>query len=247
MLKKRSNWLGAWSLSACFHAIVLILVGIFGIHSFSDMPKSNEPIELALVNMGGGGGGPAPEAVQEMEKELPKVEPIRPIEQEEAPPIQTPTEESIATEHKEAPAPVKKPGSSARSDAGGSGTGSGTGDGSGTGTGTGSGSGSGNGSGIGDGDGNSGYQNPQLLSNPSPPYPPSARRNEIEGTVVVGLTISVNGTVESVWINSSSGSDILDQAALKAVAKWRFVPAKRGNQAIETTTSVPVQFNLRNA
>ena len=67
----------------------------------------------------------------------------------------------------------------------------------------------------------------------------------MRGSVGVGLTIGVDGSVESVWINDSSGSYSLYQAALDAVSTWRFEPARRGNEPISTTTSVNVEFQLR--
>ncbi|MFI3119611.1 MAG: TonB family protein, partial [Methylococcaceae bacterium] len=41
-----------------------------------------------------------------------------------------------------------------------------------------------------------------------------------------------------------SGSSRLDQAALEAVKKWRFVPAKRGEQAVSASVVVPVRFSI---
>jgi TonB family C-terminal domain len=80
--------------------------------------------------------------------------------------------------------------------------------------------------------------------NPMPPYPSSARRRGIEGTVVVRVKVSAEGRALSVEIARSSGSDALDEAARDTIARWRFRPAKRGGEAIAATTSVPVQFSL---
>lgn len=85
---------------------------------------------------------------------------------------------------------------------------------------------------------------PQILSSTEPEYPEDARADEIEGTVVVGMTVSVDGGVSSAWVISSSGYDSLDQAAVNAVYNWRFVPAKNGDIPIEVNTRVPVTFHL---
>jgi periplasmic protein TonB len=47
-----------------------------------------------------------------------------------------------------------------------------------------------------------------------------------------------------VSIETSSGSTSLDEAALEAVRKWHFVPARRGAQAVEAWHLVPIVFKL---
>lgn len=80
--------------------------------------------------------------------------------------------------------------------------------------------------------------------NPMPPYPPSARRRGIEGTVVLRVSVSAEGRALSVEIVRSSGSDALDEAARDTIARWHFRPAMRAGEAVAATTSVPVQFSL---
>ncbi len=43
----------------------------------------------------------------------------------------------------------------------------------------------------------------------------------------------------------SSGYARLDEAAQDAVRQWRFVPAKSGEQLVDSWVLVPVQFSLR--
>lgn len=90
------------------------------------------------------------------------------------------------------------------------------------------------------------YVPPQLLRKVEPPYPESARESERQGTVVVRLQVLENGRVGEVSIRKSSGHDDLDQAALKAVKKWRFVPAKDKDtgQPVSCFTNFPVIFRL---
>lgn len=45
-------------------------------------------------------------------------------------------------------------------------------------------------------------------------------------------------------MKSSSGSPVLDEAGLKAVAGWTFVPARRGPRAVDAWVEVPVKFAL---
>ena len=88
--------------------------------------------------------------------------------------------------------------------------------------------------------------NVAYLSNPPPAYPLSARRRSIEGTVLVRAEIAAGGECQRVELKKSSGADTLDQAALEAVKKWRFVPAKRGSQAVVAWVEVPITFKLEN-
>lgn len=61
-----------------------------------------------------------------------------------------------------------------------------------------------------------------LLARQSVPYPTRARRLGIEGITRVQLEIAEDGRVTDARVLRSSGSRILDRAALEAVRKWRF-------------------------
>lgn len=81
-------------------------------------------------------------------------------------------------------------------------------------------------------------------SNPFPRYPPMARRNGIEGQVVLSVNVSQDGKPLSVDVASSSGSRLLDEAALEAVQRWRFVPARQFGLPIKAHVAVPIRFQL---
>lgn len=83
------------------------------------------------------------------------------------------------------------------------------------------------------------------LRNPSPVYPPASRRLGEEGRVVLRVTVSAEGLPASVEITQSSGYRRLDEAARAAVERWRFVPARRGALAVESSVLIPLQFALR--
>ena len=82
------------------------------------------------------------------------------------------------------------------------------------------------------------------LRNPSPAYPAAARRNGEEGTVTLRVLVSVEGAPREVTLERSSGSGILDAAALATVKTWRFAPARRGGEAHEAWVLVPIVFRL---
>lgn len=82
------------------------------------------------------------------------------------------------------------------------------------------------------------------LSSPAPSYPLASRRAGEQGTVLLRVRVASDGSAASVAVEQSSGSPHLDAAALEAVKAWRFRPARRGADAIESWMLVPVVFRL---
>ena len=88
------------------------------------------------------------------------------------------------------------------------------------------------------------HYNVAYLNNPLPAYPPAARRMRLEGLAVVRALISAEGKVETLKLEKTSGSDLLDDAAQRAVKSWRFVPARLGTETVARWVDVPIQFRL---
>lgn len=86
--------------------------------------------------------------------------------------------------------------------------------------------------------------NAAYLNNPQPRYPLAARRRGIEGTVLIRAQILEDGHCHQVNLSQGSGHAMLDQAALAAVKRWRFVPARRGTQTVSAWVVVPITFRL---
>jgi protein TonB len=82
------------------------------------------------------------------------------------------------------------------------------------------------------------------LKNPPPGYPRISRRNGEQGTVIVRVFISTQGTPEKAEVRTSSGFARLDQAALEAVQRWRFVPGRRNGTPEAMWFHIPVRFIL---
>jgi protein TonB len=82
------------------------------------------------------------------------------------------------------------------------------------------------------------------LNNPPPHYPPLSRRLREEGTVLVRVYVLPNGMPQVVELKHSSGCSRLDDSALQAVRKWRFLPARRGHEAVAAWVVVPIAFSL---
>lgn len=85
------------------------------------------------------------------------------------------------------------------------------------------------------------------LSNPAPRYPDAARRSGEQGTVMLRVQVGRDGAPSRVLVENSSGSPHLDAAALQAVRAWRFTPARRGADAVESWMLVPIVFRLDGA
>ena len=83
------------------------------------------------------------------------------------------------------------------------------------------------------------------LDNPPPRYPPESRRAHEQGTTLLRVLVSKDGDALQVSVEHSSGSRRLDEAALSAVLRWRFEPARRGAEAVEAWVLVPIEFELR--
>lgn len=82
------------------------------------------------------------------------------------------------------------------------------------------------------------------LDNPKPVYPHASRRLGEQGKVLLRVYVSAAGLAEKVEIKLGSGFARLDQAAEEAVSRWRFVPARRGEQMIAAWVQVPINFQL---
>jgi protein TonB len=82
------------------------------------------------------------------------------------------------------------------------------------------------------------------LQNPRPIYPPAARRLGEQGKVWLRAHVLPNGNTDNVELKQTSGSPRLDSAALEAVKRWRFVPARQGGEAVSSWVVIPISFSL---
>lgn len=84
------------------------------------------------------------------------------------------------------------------------------------------------------------------LNNPQPDYPALSRRMGEEGRVLMKVLVASDGSAKTVDVEESSGSERLDKAAVNAVKKWRFIPARKNNQPMDAFVLVPMKFSLNN-
>ncbi len=85
--------------------------------------------------------------------------------------------------------------------------------------------------------------------NKPPVYPAEARRRGVQGEVILLVTVDARGHVSKVDILKSAGLTALhrqlDRAAIAAICKWRYAPAKRDGVPVGAKIKVPVEFQLR--
>jgi protein TonB len=86
---------------------------------------------------------------------------------------------------------------------------------------------------------------PRYRSNPKPDYPLEARRAGQEGVVILTVQVTARGRVANVQVSRSSGFPLLDTAALQAVRRWTFEPARILGVPTDTRVEVPVRFRLK--
>lgn len=82
------------------------------------------------------------------------------------------------------------------------------------------------------------------LNNPRPIYPSMSRRLGEQGKVMLEVHVQPDGSASKVSLAKSSGFPRLDEAAVDAVKRWRFVPAKQGNDNVAQVVIIPMPFVL---
>jgi periplasmic protein TonB len=113
--------------------------------------------------------------------------------------------------------------------------------------------GSGEGPGVGEGYGGGigggiyhvggGVSAPRPIYDPDPEYSDEARKAKFQGSCVLVAIIGPDGRPRDLHVARSLGMG-LDQKAVDAVWKWRFVPAMKDNRPISVQISIEVVFHL---
>ena len=80
--------------------------------------------------------------------------------------------------------------------------------------------------------------------NAPPEYPWIARAQGYQGRVVLSVWVSAQGAADRLAVLKSSGYPTLDRAAMEAVQRWRFQPARRGGYDTGSLLYIPVMFRL---
>ncbi len=94
-----------------------------------------------------------------------------------------------------------------------------------------------------------GFELPVATNAESPVfYPVDLFEQEIEGSVVLRLYVTADGTIvpESTQVAETSGLAVLDSAAIAGVVDMTFAPARRNGTPVATLFLQPVHFRHPN-
>ena len=89
----------------------------------------------------------------------------------------------------------------------------------------------------------SGEQAQRLVKKTFPVYPQQAKNERIQGFVVLGATIGVDGKISDLEVLSSP-SPILSQSAIDCVKAWEYKPFTVDGKAVEVETIIHVIYTL---
>ena len=219
------HWPRAFIVSFTFHIVVLCTLGFFSTSLFVTPPVIEQIIELDLAH-----GQPPASPATAMAAALPTPQPTPPLAETITEPIPVMSDASadtlsIDTVEASYAAAIGNAGPASTASAEGGITNNGV-------------------SGSSD---RGSITPPRILSKIEPDYPGSARQAGLEGTVILKVQISENGRPGDIDIYRSSGHAALDNAAVTAVRKWRFTPAKDLNsgRVVPCITTLPVAFRLQ--
>lgn len=75
-------------------------------------------------------------------------------------------------------------------------------------------------------------------------YPEIARQAGIEGTVVLSVYVSEKGFVEEIVVERGVALTGMDEAAIRAVRRVRFRPARQRDRALGVWIAIPIEFRI---
>jgi TonB family protein len=83
------------------------------------------------------------------------------------------------------------------------------------------------------------------LRTPPPSYPSVAERRGIEGSVTIQIEIDTEGAVANAQVTHSSRPGIFEEAALRAIRRWRFRPVIRNDKPTRVKALQSIVFRLK--
>lgn len=226
------HWRKAMAVSFFLHIILLVTAGYLASGLTAALPIQEEVIlEMDLMSDPAQRAGNSPSLPEPKAQDTSKPSPVKPTPME---PVQTQTpaaeSEAIVTANALTMTEAEAPGaaSASYSETGGSGSPVAS-------------------AAVSGGGSRSGIAAPGILSKVDPAYPSEARQAGLEGTAVLRVQILANGRPGEISVSRSTGHSSLDNAAVAAVGKWKFVPAKDrdSGKTVACYTTLPVSFRLK--
>lgn len=97
---------------------------------------------------------------------------------------------------------------------------------------------------LGGGGGGSGDAEEMPIVRIEPQYPPQAQMQGIEGQVTVSFTVTKTGSISDVKIEAANPPRVFNQAAQRAVMRWRYKPKLVDGEPVERRLSTTFDFKL---
>lgn len=85
---------------------------------------------------------------------------------------------------------------------------------------------------------------PSVIDNPTPEYDPMARQLRQQGTVVLNVLVSEDGSVEDVQVLREIPRSRLNDSAVRAVRRWRYEPAVKDGVRVKVWKTEAIHFRL---
>lgn len=79
---------------------------------------------------------------------------------------------------------------------------------------------------------------------PQPTIPDDLRTQALDKTVTVEITVDANGNATAVKLTRSTGNDELDRIAIETARKWKFRPATRDGQPVQSRLLLDIVFQV---
>ncbi len=89
----------------------------------------------------------------------------------------------------------------------------------------------------------SGITGPTVISKVDPAYSEEARKAKYSGTVILRIDVNTSGQVTRATVTRSLGMG-LDEKAIEAVEKWKFIPAMKDGKPVDAQSEVSMNFRL---
>ena len=87
---------------------------------------------------------------------------------------------------------------------------------------------------------------PQVVRDVKPNYTAAARKERIEGSVLLEAVVREDGTVGEVSVTKSLDTRHgLDEEAVKAMKQWTFKPGTKDGKAVPVAVDVEMTFTLK--
>jgi protein TonB len=84
----------------------------------------------------------------------------------------------------------------------------------------------------------------KLIKSVPPTYPQKAERGKIQGWVELDFTVAESGEVKDIAVHAASTAGVFEDAAISALAQWRYQPVLRDAKPVPQRARIRMRFAL---